>query len=132
MSMSDHERSLLVTGTLDTSGVGGSPYANLDQVSLAFDAEPAVVFTLGDADPVAIPVEELLVDGKLPFAEFDLAKAAESSPSGETEADQKPEAPEAKTEPEAETEPVAAPAPAPAPARKRTTKKTQASAPVES
>lgn len=39
MSMSDHERALLVTGTLDTSGVGGSPYAELDQVAVAFGAE---------------------------------------------------------------------------------------------
>jgi len=41
MSMSDSERALLVTGTLDTSGVGGSPYANLDQVAVAFGAPVA-------------------------------------------------------------------------------------------
>lgn len=41
MSMSDSERALLVTGTLDTSGVGGSPYANLDQVAVAFGAQVA-------------------------------------------------------------------------------------------
>lgn len=41
MSMSEHERALLVTGTLDTSGVGGSPYADLDQVAVAFGAPVA-------------------------------------------------------------------------------------------
>lgn len=41
MSMSDSERALLVVGTLDTSGVGGSPYANLDQVAVAFGAQVA-------------------------------------------------------------------------------------------
>lgn len=41
MGMSEHEKALLVTGTLDTSGVGGSPYERLDQVAVAFGAEVA-------------------------------------------------------------------------------------------
>jgi hypothetical protein len=51
MSMSDHERSLLLMGTLDTSGVGGSPYANLDSVALAFGADVA-------EEPVVVAVPE--------------------------------------------------------------------------
>jgi hypothetical protein len=62
MSMSDHERALLVTGTLDTSGVGGSPYARLDMVAVAFGAETAEASV---AEEVAEPEE----------------KAAENSPS---------------------------------------------------
>jgi hypothetical protein len=65
MSMSDHERALLVTGTLDTSGVGGSPYARLDQVAVAFGAEAA-------EEPVAEEVQE---------PEEPEEKAAEKSPS---------------------------------------------------
>lgn len=41
MGMSESERGLLVTGTLDTSGVGGSPFEELDQVALAFGAQAA-------------------------------------------------------------------------------------------
>jgi hypothetical protein len=53
MSMSDHERALLVTGTLDTSGVGGSPYAQLDHVAVAFGAEVHE----GDHIPQEAPVK---------------------------------------------------------------------------
>jgi hypothetical protein len=53
MSMRDHERALLVTGTFDTSGVGGSPYANLDQVAVAFGAEVHE----GDDIPQEAPVK---------------------------------------------------------------------------
>lgn len=71
MSMSDHERALLVTGTLDTSGVGGSPYANLDQVAVAFGAE---VFE-GDH----IPQETVTVSVKV--ADEPEQKEAENGPS---------------------------------------------------
>jgi hypothetical protein len=70
MSMSDHERALLVTGTLDTSGVGGSPYARLDQVAVAFGA------------PVAeeAPEPEEKAAEKSP-SEPEASKAAEDKPS---------------------------------------------------
>lgn len=43
MPLSDHEQRLLLTGTLDTSGVGGSPSADLPHVAMAFAPEQAVV-----------------------------------------------------------------------------------------
>jgi hypothetical protein len=105
MSMSDHERALLVTGTLDTSGVGGSPYANLDQVAVAFGAE---VFE-GDHIPQETPVE---ADPELE------QKAAENGP---LEPVEEPE-PEVK----AEEKPAAATRTKRAPA-----KKAQAPAPAD-
>lgn len=112
MSMSDHERALLVTGTLDTSGVGGSPYANLDRVAVAFGA-PVVE---------AAPEEPEVVEAEV--------KAAENS---------SPEpVVESVTEPVVEPEPVKEPEPVEEPevkpaARKRTTaaKKAQASKPAD-
>ncbi|QDN95016.1 hypothetical protein FNV58_01395 (plasmid) [Streptomyces sp. RLB1-9] len=105
MSMSDHERALLVTGTLDTSGVGGSPYANLDQVAVAFGAE---VFE-GDHIPQETPVKTE------PEPE---QKAAENGPS---EPVKEPEV-EAKVEEKAATTTRAKRAPA---------KKAQAPAPAD-
>jgi hypothetical protein len=103
MSMSDHERALLVTGTLDTSGVGGSPYANLDQVAVAFGAE---VFE-GDHIPQETPVKTE------PEPE---QKAAENGPS------------EPEPEPEAEVEEKPATA---SRAKRAPAKKAQAPAPAD-
>jgi hypothetical protein len=113
MSMSDHERSLLLTGTLDTSGVGGSPFADLDNVALAFGA------------PVAseAPVEE----AEAPEAPGAEVQVSENAP-------QKPVAgpvPEPVAAEETKAEPVKAEGSPPA--RKRTaTKKPQAPAPADS
>ncbi|WP_428957937.1 hypothetical protein [Streptomyces sp. cg35] len=51
MPLSEHERRLLLTGTLDTSGVGGSPYAELPAVAVAFG-------TADEPEPVALPEPE--------------------------------------------------------------------------
>jgi hypothetical protein len=83
MSMSDHERALLVTGTLDTSGVGGSPYADLDQVTVAFGAPVHA----GDHIPQEAPVEVT------PEPE---QKAAENSPSEPVKEPEEPKAEEKK------------------------------------
>jgi hypothetical protein len=105
MSMSDSERALLLTGTLDTSGVGGSPYAELDQVAVAFGAEVHE----GDDIPQDPPVKAA------PEPE---QKAAEKSPSEPVE-EAEQEAPQA-----AEAKPAARTKRAPA-------KKAQASAPAD-
>ncbi|MEU9405594.1 hypothetical protein AB0E08_07805 [Streptomyces sp. NPDC048281] len=122
MSMSDHERALLVTGTLDTSGVGGSPYANLDRVAVAFGAE---VF-----EGNHIPQEMVTVTVKV--SDETEQKAAENGPS---EPVKEPEQEDVK-EPEAakEPEPVVAtekPATAHRTTKRPPAKKAQASAPAE-
>ncbi|THA72568.1 hypothetical protein E6R60_26940 [Streptomyces sp. A0642] len=66
MSMSEHERRLLLTGTLDTSGVGGSPDSELPNVALAFREEEAVVFALPGKEAVSIPLSELAVEPPVP------------------------------------------------------------------
>lgn len=108
MGMSDHERALLVTGTLDTSGVGGSPYASLDRVAVAFGAEVHE----GDFVPqeAAVAVSEVVSE---PEPEEKVAENGPSEPVVE---------PEVVKEPEAEK---------PAPRKRASAKKVQASAPAD-
>ncbi|PPS89461.1 hypothetical protein [Streptomyces sp. MH60] len=63
--MSEHERRLLLTGTLDTSGVGGSPYESLHNVAVAFGA----------------PVAEAVEPEPVPEPEPEPEKVAETDPS---------------------------------------------------
>lgn len=51
MSMSDHERLLLVTGTYDTSGIGASPAEDFREVSLAFAAEDVPLVADDETEP---------------------------------------------------------------------------------
>ncbi|MGA5598399.1 hypothetical protein ACPCSE_29615 [Streptomyces cellulosae] len=90
--MSDHERALLLTGTLDTSDIGASPYQRLQNVSLAFE---------GDGEAAEATPEKVAENSSL-------------EPEGPAVAEPVKEEPEAKPT-----------------ARKRTAKKTQASAPAE-
>lgn len=108
MSMRDHERALLVTGTFDTSGVGGSPYANLDQVAVAFGAEVHE----GDHVPQEAPVKT------------ESEPEQELAENGPSEPVQEPEA-EVQAEAKVEEKPAARVKRAPA-------KKAQASAPADS
>ncbi|MFD7835607.1 hypothetical protein [Streptomyces sp. NPDC059761] len=100
-----HQDLLMVTGTLDTTDIGGSPYAELAAVSHAFYQPEEVVLDLAGTDPVAILLEEPLSD----------APAEEAK--------------EAVQEPE---EPTSPPAPKPASRRRGSTKKEQAAEPAES
>ncbi|MFE0490224.1 hypothetical protein [Streptomyces griseoaurantiacus] len=103
--MSEHERALLVTGTLDTSGVGGSPYERLDQVAVAFGAE---VHEGDHAPQEAAPVAP---EAEAPV-EPNVAEKAPSVVEEEAKAEEKP-APRKRT-------------------AKKTAAKEQASAPAES
>ena len=109
MSMSESERALLVTGTLDTSGVGGSPFQNLDHVAVAFGA----------------PVAE-----ETPEAEVKEAEKGPSSPESVTESEPA-EGPATEPEPAKEPEPVKA-EDKPQARKRATVKKPQASAPADS
>ncbi|MGW1436858.1 hypothetical protein ACWD7M_16605 [Streptomyces griseus] len=53
----ESERLLLLTGTLDTSGVGGSPYEVLPNVSLAFEAPAAEAEAPAEPEAVSPAVE---------------------------------------------------------------------------
>ncbi|MET7363262.1 hypothetical protein ABZS76_33160 [Streptomyces sp. NPDC005562] len=55
MPLSEHEQRLLLTGTLDTSGVGGSPYEELPAVALAFGAIEPETKTASEPEPEAEP-----------------------------------------------------------------------------
>jgi hypothetical protein len=107
MSMSESERALLVTGTLDTSGVGGSPFQNLDQVAVAFGAPVAE-----EAPEAEVKEAEKGPSSPEPATELTKESAAETEPVTEAEPDKTAEKPQA---------------------RKRTTaKKPQAPAPADS
>ncbi|MEU6362291.1 hypothetical protein [Streptomyces albidoflavus] len=52
MALSDHERQLMLTGTFDTSGIGGSPYEELPNVTLAFGKDIPLPDRIVPADEV--------------------------------------------------------------------------------
>lgn len=81
MSMSEHERALLVTGTLDTSGVGGSPYAQLDHVAVAFGAEVHEGDHIPQEAPVKVAAEPEQKEAEnSPSQPVEEPKAAEEKP----------------------------------------------------
>ncbi|MFE6000290.1 hypothetical protein ACFQ6C_26075 [Streptomyces sp. NPDC056454] len=90
---SDYERRLLLTGTLDTSGVGGSQYEELPNVALAWREDDSVVLIRAGHDAVDIPLEELLVDGKDPS---EAAAELEAATKTEEQAKEPPVKPVAK------------------------------------
>jgi hypothetical protein len=63
MPLSEHEQRLMLTGTLDTSGIGGSPYEELPAVALAFgavaDTKPEPPKPEGHPEAETEPEEEL-------------------------------------------------------------------------
>ncbi|MGW7100401.1 hypothetical protein [Streptomyces sp. NPDC054838] len=84
-----HEEMLMMTGTLDTTGIGGSPYAELTAVSHAFREDEQVVFSIAGADAVSIPLEELL-DDAAPEQQAEAEAEAEQDPAPEQEAEPAP------------------------------------------
>ncbi|MEV7675111.1 hypothetical protein [Streptomyces sp. NPDC088752] len=125
--MSESERRLLMAGTLDTSGVGGGEHESLQNVAMAFKhgsyIDGCVVLDMGDGEPVAIPVEELLVPGT---QEAEAGGPVLSGFVGEEKAKEMEAAANASAVQEAEQKTESAAPAAPAQPRKRQARKTTA------